>query len=228
MCFVLIYIARIDTVQSIWIDSERQVSSLMVICFILICIVSHTFQSAIDMTIDNRCSNIELVSPIYFIKDTMLRMHFPQQVDSKSKMKVSFRTGMNRSTFGGVLLYYLQRKENEKPDDQSNADKDISISTQLLVIWGCISDKIYSRTWLVEHENTLSWDENKLERLYYVYAGHYEEYSDIDPQAWLLDDNIMLKIEREALYGEFKIEIIISEEKDQLCPQKPLWIDSNR
>jgi hypothetical protein len=41
----------------------------------------------------------------------------------------------------------------------------------------------------------------------------------------VLDNNTRLQTKCELLYGGFKMNIIISEEKDLLWPQKPLLID---
>jgi hypothetical protein len=81
------------------------------------------------MTIKNQCSNIKLTSPVYFIKDTNCHIQFPQQVNPKSAVRINFISSTNRDTFGGVLLYHLQRKEGASTD------------AQLLVIWGYYDDK---------------------------------------------------------------------------------------
>jgi hypothetical protein len=183
----------------------------------LIYIVSLTLQSMVDITINNQCPNIELVSPVYFIRDAMCRIQFPQQVNAKSIVKANFVTDMNLDALGGALLYHLQRKE------------DASISTQLLIIWGCKSDWIYSNiqlylhVYLIEHESTLVWNEDKLKRLYHVYNNQY----DINIVEWWLNDNTRLNIERESLHEGFEMEMIISEGKGRRQSQKPLWIDSN-
>jgi hypothetical protein len=168
-----------------------------------------------NVTINNQCSNIELTSPVHFTKDTTCYIRFPQQVDSKSEMKVKFKTGIDRDTFGGVLLYRLQRKN------------DVSISTQLLVIWGWNSyKKLYSRVRLIEHENTLVWNEDKLKMLYDVYNSQYN--MDFDKREWLLNDNTKLETRCETSRGGLEMNIIISEEKDLSLPRNPLWVDSKR
>jgi hypothetical protein len=171
------------------------------------------------MTINNQCSNIKLTSPVYFTKDAMCHGHFPQQVDSKSITKVNFVTGVDRYTFGGVLLYRLQRKE------------DAPTNTQLLVIWGyrpptSFSYALYSHALLIEHESTLVWDRNKLKLLYDRYYDHWYTKSDLG--LWLLDDNTELKTNYEALHGGYSMEITISEYEGPFFPMKPLWVDPNR
>jgi hypothetical protein len=176
---------------------------------------SFTLQSIMNMTIDNRCSKTEMISPVYFTKDATRHIQFPQQVSSKGKMKVNFITGVDRGTFGGALLYHLQRKENA------------SMSSQLLVIWGYESDKIYLHVWLVERKSTLVWNKDKLKRLCNVYNSQYHLGS--ITKEWLLDDNTKLKTRCKTSYESgLEMVVIISEEKDLLHPVKPLWIDPIR
>jgi hypothetical protein len=171
------------------------------------------------MTIGNQCTNIELISPVYFTKDAMCHILFPQHVDFKSITKTNFITGVDRDTFGGALLYCLQRKENTLT------------STQLLVIWGCRSNKnslytLYSHAWLIEHESVLVWDKDKLKVLYDKYDEHW--YTKFDTKIWLLNDNTKLKTDCKVLYGGYGMEITISERKGIRFPMKPLWVDPNR
>jgi hypothetical protein len=198
----------------------------------LIHVISLTFQSMIEMTIDNQCTNIELISPIYFIKDTTRHGHFPQQVNSESIMRVILKTGIDRNVFGGILLYHLQRKEDDAIDDQADTDvastRCASISTQLLLIWGRKYDYLYSHLYLIEHESTLTWSRDKLERMYYVYNSQYDVYSDIDQEEWLLNDDTILKTVCEISHGGMGMEVIISEDENQCRLQKPLCIDPNK
>jgi hypothetical protein len=195
----------------------------------LIYIISLTLRSTVDMVIDNQCSNVRLTSLVYFTKDATCHIRFPQQVDSKSMMEVNFRTGLDRSKFGGALLYYLQREDNET-GNRSNTDKDASTSTQLLVIWGFNSDEEpYFCACLIEHDNTLVWNEDKLKRLYHIYDSQNNIELVFDWEGWLLDDNTKLQTVRESSYKRgFKRKITISEEKDLLSPRKPLWINPSR
>jgi hypothetical protein len=189
---------------------------------VLIYIASLSLQSVTNMIINNQCSNIELTSPVYFTKNTMCYIHLPQKVDSESRIEANFRTSLDRSTFGGALLYHLQRKENNE------SDKDTSVSTQLLVIWGYNYQGVYLHTWLIEHESTLIWNEDKLERLYNGYDSQYNMYSDLDIRDWSLDDNTTLKTEFGSSHGDFEMEVNISEEEYPFLPIKPMWIDSNK
>jgi hypothetical protein len=167
-----------------------------------------------NMAIINQCPNVELTSPIYFTNDAMHYIKFPQQVNSKSIMKASFITGIDRSTFGGILLYRLQRRE------------DASTCIRLLVIWGCNSYRIYLHVLLIEHESAIVWDKDKLKMLY----NEYDSQDDIDlnTREWLLNDNTKLKTDCEASYVGLEVETTISEEKNLQNFIVPLWIDFNR
>jgi hypothetical protein len=165
------------------------------------------------VTINNQCSDIELTSPIYFIKDATCRVKFTQQVNSESIMNANFVTGIDQDTFGGALLYRLQRKE------------DTSISARLLVIWKYDSDRICSNALLVELEDTLDWDKDKLKSLHDIYNNQYN----IRPRLgeWLLDDGTELRIMCETSHGGFKMNVTISKDIFQLQPQRPLQFYPN-
>jgi hypothetical protein len=165
------------------------------------------------MIIYNRCSDIKLTSPIHFTKDATYQLQFSQQVTSNHIMRANFVTGIDQDTFGGALLYHLQRKE------------DTSISTQFLVIWGYKSHP-YSCILLIEHEKTLVWNEDKLKTLYHICMSRYD--INFSTEEWLLDDNITLKVKCHPSHGSFEMNIIISEDKSPLCPKKPLWVTSDR
>jgi hypothetical protein len=186
---------------------------------LLIYIVSLAFQSAIDVTINNQCSNIELTSTVYFIKDEMCHIQFPQQVNAKSIMKAKFMTSIGQDTFGGALSYRLLRKVGT------------SICTRLLVFWGCKYNSTYLSAFLIKHENTLVWDEDKLRRFYDVYnqsrdAGLFQNFY-IAPTTWSLDDNTTLYIVCNQAHGGFGIEVIISEKEHIPNFVRPIWITSS-
>jgi hypothetical protein len=182
----------------------------------LIYTISLTLQSAMFVTIDNQCTNIELTSPAHFIKVATCHGHFPQ-VNPKSSMKVNLKIDASKDTFGGALLYHLQRK------------MDTSMSTQLLIIWEFRIDRFYSHTWLIEHGSAFIWNEDMLKRLYDKYDSQHDTDIILNTEKWLLDDNTKIEIVCKALSeGDFEMNIIISEEKDLCHPIRPLWVDLNR
>jgi hypothetical protein len=183
--------------------------------------ISLALQSAMNVTINNLYTNIELASPVYLTKDATCQIQFPQKVNSKSEMQTNFKTGIDEDKFGGILLYHLQKEESNEPD------KDIS--TQLLVIWGRKSGLLYSRAWLIEYESKFTWNKIKLERLYYGYDRRYNTHPIPSGEMWLLNDNTMLRTLCRISYERgFEMKITISEEELPLRPIRPLWIDSDR
>jgi hypothetical protein len=181
--------------------------------FMLIYIISLMLRSVIDITISNQSSSIKLTSPVYFIKDTNCHIQFLQQVDPRNITRVNFMTGLAQDTFGGALLYHLQRK------------KGTSISALLLVIWGYNSDGIYSHTWIIKHESTLVWDKEKLKRLHDAYDSRRDEHLNIG--RWELDDNTKLRTRCEISHGGFEMKIIISR-KREIFYATPPRVDPNR
>jgi hypothetical protein len=180
------------------------------------------------VAINNQCSDIELISPVYFTKDAMCHIQFPQQVNSESRMKANFINGIDQDTFGGALLYHLQRKDNNESDHQSGTDKNTSISIQLLVIWRHKLDDFYAFALPIEYDATLIWNEDKLKELYHVYDRQYDIKFTSDWKACSLSNNLILKTKCRLTHGGFKMNIIISEERKLIYPIKPLWIDPIR
>src|SRR5690606_19019244 len=111
--------------------------------------------------------------------------------------------------FGGALLYRLQQKEAA------------STCTQLLVIWGCRSDKTYLYALLIEHESELTWNKDMLKRLYDAHNNLCHKY--FTSREWLLNDDTKLKLEYKSLYGGFEMDVIISEKRSLSDLIKPLW-----
>jgi hypothetical protein len=88
-------------------------------------------------------------------------------------------------------------------------------------------DRLYLHAWLIKHENTV-WSEDRLKWLYDVYDSRLSADTIFNAERWLLDDNTKLQIICKASYKDFRMYIVISEEKYLLRPQKPLWVDLNR
>jgi hypothetical protein len=104
------------------------------------------------LIIENEFSNVELTSPVYFIKDATCHIQLPQQVNPGSTMRINLITGIDQNTLGGVLLYHLKKEG-------------VSIDAQLLVIWGHNSNGLYSDAWLIDNEGAFVWNEDKLKRI---------------------------------------------------------------
>jgi hypothetical protein len=76
------------------------------------------------VTIHNQCSNIRLISPVYFSNDARCSKLSGQQIVIDTKMNASFEIDVNQDDFEGVLLYKLQKYVGS--DDQCNIDTSIT------------------------------------------------------------------------------------------------------
>jgi hypothetical protein len=193
--------------------------------------------------IHNQCSGFELISPVYFGLDVVWNIPTDQKVDVNAKTRVSFAKSVTKHEFENALIYRLQRKRIEA-NDQFNADntltEDTSTYLQLLVIWG-FSEKweknaiitwedtlSYSssvRALLIKHSNTITWNEDTLEKLRYMYLSLLRD-DKIVKDTWLLDDTTVLMTTSEQKMGH-AIEITISEGTKEDGATEPLWVSSN-
>jgi hypothetical protein len=180
--------------------------------------------------VHNQCLYFELVSPVYFGDNVIWHIPPDQKVCANDVTKASFGKDAAKSEFTSVLIYKLQRKKHLESNDQSNEDsmftKDTLTGFQLVVIWRYNSDRIYSHAWLIEHDNTFIWNEDKLERLYDVYNNQYNASSSMG--GWLLDDDTVLKVGCETAYRSFGTKVVISEGKHVSSLIKPLWVDPDK
>jgi hypothetical protein len=169
------------------------------------------------------------VSPVYFGDNVIWHIPPGQKVYANDVARASFRKDVAKSEFTSVLIYKLQRKGHkykQQFDEDSTFIKDTLTGFQLVVIWRYNSDRIYSHAWMIEHDNTFIWNEDRLERLHDVYNNQYNASPNMG--GWLLDDDTMLKIECETVYRGFEMKVIISEDEYPSSPRKPLWVDPNR
>jgi hypothetical protein len=155
--------------------------------------------------------DFELASPACFGNDIIWHIPPDQKVDANTTTSANF----GKNTIGResvtALIYRLQRKSrnsNNQPDTDSK--KDTSVNIQLAMVW--CSDKrlnVYVNTVLIKNGNVITWDENKLRKLYYNRRPSYRS-GQIDVDEWLLDDAIVLVTTSKSKEGR-TFEITISE-----------------
>jgi hypothetical protein len=219
---------------------------MLVIFFILTRTVSLTLHTTMDVTVHNRYPDIELVSPICFYNHEKRYECLIEKTGVGTMMKTSFRIEMNELS-GGILAYKVQRKGNTKSDCQPNTDttsteaiEDASKIMRLLVTWKENDSRdLIIRMLLVEHDNELVLNEDKLEQLYnkvndipselYNWILKYDDDDGIYKSTWLMCDNTVLKAACELIYEKGReLKVIISEGVRNLDDMKPLWVDSTR
>jgi hypothetical protein len=141
--------------------------------------------------------------------------------------RFGFGTNMTTSEFANTLIYKLQRKRRLESNDQLNADntsiEDASTSLQLLVIWGSSNKhRICVRALLIKNGDTITWNENTLEKLHSMYLVLLWDGHDIK-DTWLLDDATVLMTASKRKDIGFATEIIISEGAREDDSMEPLW-----
>jgi hypothetical protein len=99
-------------------------------------------------------------------------------------------------------------------------------SLQLLVIWGFTGKPVYVRTLLIKHSNTITWDKDKLEKLYSMHLDLLRD-NHVVRDTWLLDDVTVLVTILKWKKGRCITEITISEETREDDSIEPLWVPSS-
>jgi hypothetical protein len=196
----------------------------------LIYTVSLALQLPACLTIQNRCSNIDLVSPVYFGNGVVCPKLSDQQLDIYATMRVQFEIHTTQDEFVGVLLYKLQRHSVSQYNMGTSimeANTNEIKYVQLLIAWEMKDSELSASVVLVERE--IIWNEDELRKLYYENNNLLKKYNDVISDTWLMDDNMVLKTTCRVknLKENFELSISISEERDCYV-MRPLCIDPKR
>jgi hypothetical protein len=153
-----------------------------------------------------------------------------QKVDAKTMKEASFGSEIFKVEFANALMYKLQRKKPLKSNDQSDVDsaftEEVSTNLQLLVIWRLNNElSIYARALLIKHSNTLTWNEDTLEKLYSMHLALLRA-DDIIEDTWLLDNATVLTTTSKWEVGS-TFEITISDGTRKDGTMEPLWVSLN-
>jgi hypothetical protein len=127
-----------------------------------------------------------------------------------------------------ALTYRLQRK-NHNSNNQSDVDntKDISTDIQLVIIFGSDERHYFcAKTILIKCNDTIAWDKNKLEELYYRHRARYTD-NHVIKETWLLDDaTVLMTVLKWSAEGRaFEITVFKGTRRDDSI--EPLCISSN-
>jgi hypothetical protein len=162
-----------------------------------------------------------LVSPTYFGHNAIWHTPPDQKVDVYTMTEASFGRDVTKNELINALMYRLQRKGGLK--FSADDTKDISMNLQLLVIWKVDNYyKSHANIMLVKHENTMTWDEDKLLE---VYAMHLSLgiYSRSIKDIWQLDDATLLMTTLKRELGQ-TTEIIISKGSSEDGSIEPICV----
>jgi hypothetical protein len=186
---------------------------------VLICVVSHALQSPVSLNIHNRCQDINLTSPVYFICGGGWNVAPEQEIDVNAVMSNRLEFDSGQDVLEGALVYRVQRKHAESAQDGTR-------HIQLLVAWHVDhTEGLYVRELLVEHDREL--DEDKLMKLHQKCWQSLNALVSPIGCNWLLNDAMVLTATIKAMNGGCRWDIFISEgESDSI--KRPLWIDTDR
>jgi hypothetical protein len=163
------------------------------------------------------------VSPAYFGRNAIWHIPPEQKVDADAITRASFAKDIAKDEFESALIYRLQRRKNFEP----NADN-TSTSLQLLIIWGYnikSENRLFVRVLLIKHSNTITWNEDTLERLHSMHLALLRN-DHVVRDTWLLDDVTVLITTLKWKKEIDTTEITITEEAREGDYMEPLWVQS--
>jgi hypothetical protein len=180
--------------------------------------------------VHNRCSDFELISPVCFGHNATWHISPDQKVDTNAIIGASFGRSLFEIEFSSALIYKLQRKKRLESNGQSDVNsvftEDTLTSVQLLVIWRINDDYDFCvRALLIKHSNTITWNENALEKLHSTHLFLCKAAGNIE-DTWLLDDAAVLVTTSKWKVGR-TFEITISEGTRKDDTMEPLWVSLN-
>jgi hypothetical protein len=170
-------------------------------------------------------------------------------VDFNTEIEVVFGRDATKREFSGVLIYKLRRNGNLGSNADNIFTEEPSTSVQLLVIWehkGWYGFPAHAL--LIEHSNTITWNEDKLKELYsmrhaLVNKIHYitvpEDHCSISDDVWLVNDTKIMMTKTTQDMDNYMFGITLSEWTDKNPSKilyeeirngdytKPLWIPSS-
>jgi hypothetical protein len=185
--------------------------------------ISFTYQPVMKVNIRNQCLNFKLTDRRCFNSYANWDKHPDWEVNSVSMTRASLIPLL--PTFGGALMYQLQRKGVEF-DDQSS-----STYIWLFVAWKFGGYKeFFVLSHLMEYEKWCNWSEAKLEEYYQRYFSQLSIYTEPTKDKWLTRDGTVLTIELEAdfMQRDGRLNITISEGIRDEHTKRAVWIDSER
>jgi hypothetical protein len=175
------------------------------------------------LNIHNRCQDINLTSPVYFIHGGRWHVIPDQEIDVSDVMWDYLEFDSEQDILEGALVYRIQRQNIESDELDQGESKNI----QLLVAWcGEYTKGLHVRAFLVEHDSEL--DKDKLKRLYRKYWHSLDVWDGLIGSNWLLDNETVLMAASIVMNGGYKWSIFIYEEMTEDCIIRPLWMDAER
>jgi hypothetical protein len=199
------------------------------------CIVSFYIKNArnITITIHNQHSGLKLTYPIYFSNGTVCYVSPSQQINTGTTMEASFGIDSKQKNIKGALLYKLQRKYATRTDNHPNSStasiENTTTSVYLFAIWNVKNYNNVFRACLIECDDDLTWDEDKLRALYKEYKFPLDLQYKSSIITWSINDGTVMKMKLDITYGSnYNLDIIVSEGTRKYYMKKPIEINPKR
>jgi hypothetical protein len=186
---------------------------------------SLTFQLPISLNIYNWRQDIDLISPVYFIRDGRWHIVPDQEIDNDAVMRNILEFNSGQDIPEGALVYRVQRKHIKSGRLIQDEFKHI----QLLVARRTShTEGLDVRAVLIENNKKFDWNEDKLRQLYQKCWHPLDILDKPIQRSWLLDDATVLITVVRIMNGGYRWDIFIPEERSSGYIMRPLWINTKR
>jgi hypothetical protein len=205
----------------------------MITIIMLIYPVSLVLQLSPYANILNLTPNTKLVSPVFFGNGLVFPKLFGQQIEIGDKMNASFEINATQNDFEGALLLKLQRYSDNQYNmntSTTKASENETTHVYMLAAWKVKDSKSFAYMALVKHTKELTWNEDKLGKLYNKNRDLLKEYDNAISDIWLMDNHMVLKTTFNArdLKRTLELSISISEKEKDEYAIRPFCIDLER
>jgi hypothetical protein len=168
--------------------------------------ISSAFYSTMVVNIHNQCSDLKLKDMQCFTSGAIWTRFPDMELDVVSMMRTYFMT--LEPTFGGALIYFLERK-HVKTHHQSASNL-----CQIFIGWKSEGYKeLRAFVHLIEYDKQVKLNLSKLQEYYQRYIDQVRTYTDSIKDTWLTHDGIILMTELELNFAlrDGVLNITISE-----------------
>jgi hypothetical protein len=212
----------------------------------LMYVISLALHKTMIMTVHNKYPGMKLVSPACFCKHGKRYGYHVKRTHTGAVINIDLRFDFDQDVLEGILMYEVRRKRSAKSNHQSSkVIEEASRMMRLLVTWKIErSRKPKVNIMLIEYDNKLVLDEDKLAQLYekandtpfgYSLGETFFDYDSDDSsfdssrRTWLMCDNTVLAAAHEVVReGGLELKIDISQGVENKDAIRPVWIDPTR
>jgi hypothetical protein len=186
--------------------------------------------SKVKLVIHNQCHSIELVSPVYAGYSTTCHLPPDQRISVGSTMQAEFDVALFWIWSIGVLIYRLQRKNTDQPNDNIASSEEESTFIQLAIIWKINNSKEFRMvSRLIEHDERHIWNRDELMKLAKLYKLFNLRHGPIE-DTYLMHNHTTLMTSLNVTREEkcYKLEVTVSETSIKDDTQRLRYIGLNR